>query len=80
MSGNTQSPILSSAWEAAFHLALADTHVPCTVVIDIVFVRRMLQPSLAAAHCLLATLPPSPPFPLVPLLLIALTSPSHPLC
>jgi len=39
MSGNVQSPCETSAWEAAFQLALAATHAPCTVVVDVVFVR-----------------------------------------
>jgi len=60
MSGNMQSPCGTSAWEAAFQLALAATHAPCTVVLDVVFVRRMLPLSLLPHAALLSPYPPRP--------------------
>jgi len=76
MSGNMQAPCETSAWEAAFQLALPATLAPCTVVLDVVFVRRMLPLSLLrhAANANVVALSPSPFFPLVPLRLIALTA------
>jgi len=47
MRGIQQCPCQTSPWEAAFHLALAATHAPCTTVVHVVFTRRMLPPSLS---------------------------------
>ena len=54
------SPFEISAWEAAFQLVLAATHVPCTVVLDVVFVRRMRPLSLLQHAALLSPYPPRP--------------------
>ena len=55
-----QSPCESSAWEAAFQLALAAAHAPCTVVVDVVFIRRMLLLSLLQYVAVLSPYPPRP--------------------
>jgi len=55
-----QSPCETSAWETAFQLALAATHAPCTVVLDVVFVRRMLPLSLVQHAAMLSPYPPRP--------------------
>jgi len=60
MSGNMQSPCETSAWEAAFQLALAATHAPCTGVVDVVFVRRMLPLSLLQHAAVLSPHPSRP--------------------
>jgi len=61
MSANLQSPCQKSAWEAAFQLAVAATHAPCTIVVDVVFVLRML-PLSPLQHA--DVLSPNPPRPL----------------
>jgi len=63
MSGILQSPFRTTAWVAALHLALAATHAPCTFVVDVVFIRRMLPLSLSQ-HA--AALPPYPHTTLIP--------------
>ena len=60
MNGNMQSPCESSAREAAFQLALAANHAPCTVDVDVVLICPMLLLSLSQ-HA--PALPPYPPRP-----------------
>ena len=69
-----------SPWEAAFHLALAAIHAPSTVVTHVVFALQMLPPTFLQHAAALPPYPPTPPFRLVPLRLLAISSPSRPPC